>query len=80
MHSSELSEIEMRCLRAIDEGKVRIFPPPVTHATPDNVLARLESLGLIERIAEPALPLEVRQIYYRLTAKGQAVLVTAQSP
>jgi DNA-binding PadR family transcriptional regulator len=78
MHSSELSEIEMRCLRAIDKGVVRIFPPPVTHATPDDVLARLESLGLIEQIAEPALPLEVKQVYYRLTASGRAVLHTAK--
>ncbi len=65
-----LDASELACLARIANGQ--------PNAAPDcagDILARLEALGLIERVPGVWLPLEMLHVSYRLTAAGQTTLV-----
>lgn len=67
----------MRNLEAAEFDCLRKLAESTTDAIPDcagNILAELESLGLIERVPGVWLPLEMKHTGYRLTGAGRATL------
>lgn len=67
MDREPLSEYEHACLRrlagrAIDDGR----------CCDEHTLCELVNRGLVERVAVPTLPLELRRQAYRLTLAGRA--------
>jgi hypothetical protein len=64
-----LTEEEIACLRRLGDRGGELAPP-----YPRAVLRTLCSHGLIEPVVLNWLPLEMSLRYYRLTAKGEALL------
>lgn len=64
-----LNKFELDCLRMIaSELSGELLPCAY------DVIQRLESLGLVERVPGVWLPLEMKRTGYRITAAGREVL------
>ena len=80
----DISAIEWNCLEIIErtsgrsagtEGKQASIEVPCSNEALDSLLAK----GLIERIPELWLPLEMQHCHYRLTMAGKALLDAARN-
>lgn len=76
--SGDFSEEELRCLHVLFDHHLQSEPPPVSPEVSEATLHRLEARGLVKRITEPMLPLEMKRVNYCLTAAGAAAFLAAQ--
>lgn len=69
-----LSATERECLRRLAQAGSRLtISSDIEHA-----LLHLESLGLVERVPQLWLPLEMIRMSYRLTPKGRSLVLNPE--
>jgi len=69
-----LSATERECLKRLAKSGSRLtISSEIEHA-----LLHLESLGLVERVPQLWLPLEMIRMSYRLTPKGRLVVLNPE--
>jgi len=69
-----LSATERECLKRLAQSGTRL----TINSDIEHAMLHLESLGLVERVPQLWLPIEMMRMSYRLTAKGRSLVLNPE--